>query len=163
MSTQYVTASLFEIGTTVADLDIDDILFIALRLIGSGPGGDHVQFRTVPNTIAPVGQFYHHKHWEIIIAFDQNMYTPLFNTDVEEGAGTGTAMGGDVGAVDELAAGHPIGRFRISITDNAGTVVVWTWAVSTTFVANFPLTITNEEDHQPCEVKFISRGLRVVT
>lgn len=145
-----------EIGTTVADVDITAILFIAVRLVGSGPGGDHLMFRTVPNTVAPVGEIHFHKQWEIVVGFDQNMYTTLFTTDVEEGAGTGNA-------IDEDGENTAIGLFRISILDNAGTTVIWTWATSTTFAANYPITITNEEDHQPLEVKFISRGIRAVT
>ena len=73
MSTHYIKSTLVEIGTTVADVDITEILFVAFRIVGSGPGGDQVAFRTVPNTVAPVGEIMFHKWWEIIIAFDRNI------------------------------------------------------------------------------------------
>ena len=155
VSTHYLKSTLVEIGTTVADVDITEVLYVAFRIVGSGPGGDQVAFRTVPNTVPPVGEIMFHKWWEILIGFDRNLYTPLFNTDVEEGAGTGKAIVED----DDNTA---IGRFRITIVQLDGTLVVWTWAVSTTFVASYSGRVTNDENHQPIEVKFISRGLRTV-
>jgi hypothetical protein len=156
MSFQFIKPTLFEIGTVATHLNITEILYVAARIAGSGPGGDQVAFRTVPNTVTPIGELMFHKWWEIIIAFDRDMYTALFNTDVESGAGTGTA-------IEEADDNTPIELFRITLIRHNGSMVTWTWTQNTTFVANYNERITTEgEDHQPCEVKFISRGERVV-
>lgn len=144
-----------EIGTTTTDVDVTGIIFIAVRLVGSGPGGDFVSFRTTPNTVAPVGQIHYHKHWVIIISFDENMYTVLFDTDVEDGAGTGKA-------IVEDGENTAIMFFKISIVDNSGSTTTWRWSNNTTFVASYSPQITNDDERQPCEVKFISRGVRTV-
>lgn len=155
MATQYIRSSKVEIGTTGSDVDLTSIIFVAVRLIGSGPRGEHVEFIYVRYDAIPIGEIHHPKYWEIVIAFDENVYTALFNTDVEEGAGTGKA-------IDEDDDNTAIGLFKISIVDNAGTTVTWSWATSTTFIVSYFPQITTYENWQPCEVKFISRGVRTV-
>lgn len=153
---QYVEAVLFEMGDSDADVDEKGIIFVAIRMIGLGPNGDQVSFKFTPNTLTGTGQRQHGKYWEIIIGFDSNMYTLMEATDVEEGIGTGKALVQD----DKNTA---ISLFRISVLDNAGTTVTWTWAMSTTFVANPSQRLDNmnqgPNSTQAYECKFLSRGI----
>lgn len=154
--TFYVDINTVEIGTTLNYETLTDIVYVAIRLAGSGPGGDHVEFVSVENIIAHFRDIHHAKHWELIIGFNQNLFTALFNTDVEEGVGEGKA-------IVEDGENTPIDLFRINLTDNKGDPVVWTWPSGTTFVANFFPNIVNEATDQIVEVKFISRGVRAVS
>lgn len=153
---QYRKITKVEIGTTVADVDITAIKYIATKLASSG-GGKMVTPRNVPNTTQPIGVVHHHKWWEIIVGADERLYTPLFNTDVETGAPTGKA-------IVENGENTLIDLFKITMEHMDGTVETWTWE-DDSYVSNYGTVQWRPPDEDPTKIEefeVLSYGTRAI-
>jgi hypothetical protein len=129
----------------IGSVTLTGVMYVAERLVGSGPGGRHLSPRTVANTIMPVGIVGHHKWWEIIVALDEDDRAALFDTAI----------------VAQTTDNPPMIALVVTRKDAGGKTQTVTYqATSYCFVADYGGRITNEENNQPYEVTFICIGTR---
>lgn len=157
--TQYLSAATLKLGNPAATIELEDIIYVAVRMVGVGPNGDHLSFQFTPNYLLGTGEYHHGKYWEIIVGLDENAYTALFETDVD------TAEGGHY-AIEQADENFAINVFLMTFLDNNQGVITWKWTVDTIFAARYSIDINNmggnPQTTQPTEVIFKSRGIRTV-
>lgn len=142
-----------EIGDIAAATTLTAIEYFGDRLLGSGPGGDHLTPLVVPNTTQPVGIVDHHKHWEVVIGLNEDEYTALFDTAVD----------GVNKAVSASGPNSKIGWFKVNEKSNAGMTRTIVYESDKVYVQAVETNkVTNEEGKYVVEVKFICIGSRTV-
>ncbi len=120
--------------------------------IATDKGDDFITPRTVQNTVPPVGVIHNHKWWEITVEFDEEEQTLLFITPFYIGSSE-TALG--EGA--KLDTTLSIEEYK------EDGVLKRTISYADVYVKDWGNKITNNEDHQPVSVTFLSYGTRTVT
>ena len=140
-----------KLGTSSgSNYEIEQLEYAGDMPVGSGPSGEMVSSDTRANVTQPVGLFQHHKHWEIIIAFSEDPYTPLYNTNVN----------GTVKAVVMDGENPVIGYFSITemATDGKVRTNYWTSAAIASVTNPKVKGLYEGTDKPVWEVKLIAIG-----
>ena len=140
----YVKVESVAIGATT----FTEVVFVAHKIIGSGPGGDMVTMRMVANTNEPVGVIQHHKWWEVIMAFDVVTYAAFFS-------------GGSPPIVEE--GSNNAFNLVVKYRDEENNLITHTYEAGRAYVAGWGPRVENYGDAQPNEVKIVVRGTLAVT
>jgi len=129
------------------------VMYVAEK-VATSQGGDFIIPRTVANTVAPVGVIHLHKWWEITVSLDEEEETLLFTADL---------ISPNTTLVTTLGEGAIVPSAYLVITQKKEDAKTRTVTYTNAYVKNWGNKITNDEDHQPVEVTFLSYGTRTTT
>ncbi len=140
-------------SVTVGANSTTAVIYVAEK-VATSEGGDFVKPRTVANTVAPVGVIHAHKWWEITVAIDEEDEAMLFTADL---------ISPNTTYVTTLGEGVIVPSVYLVITEKNTAGTSRTITYTNVYVKNWSNKTTNNEDHQPIEITFLSYGTRTAT
>ena len=129
----------------VGAVNLTGIIYVAEKLVGSGPGGNICSPRFVANIVAATGYIAHHAHYEIEIAFDEDEVAALYTTGY-------------------LVPGVAVSALVITEKSSAITPLTRTITYTLIYVMSAPgAKVETQAEHNPFICTFMSIGTHTVS